>query len=326
MLTERRVVDNRVFLLGLDKLYRDAMMQHERGELLGCARRVAETLRTKPADVPVEGYYADDEQLTEYFRLVRALQGVSEGARSAVDSLPEFQRLLAVTAAPLYGRAQHNGNLLPAGRDALSQALLDTRPWTAPGLTAAAYTAALKTDDISLVGLAARVRDAVVLTATRESVVLYAEIMVGSALGMRWHPIPRYVWNVDDDLARHARRFIETFKELFGDELPPPDPAQAERYWLAYDGNVILGRCVRIGYETAVAPTLYYHWGISRTPDGELVVEEFWDSEVWTTTRYRLALDRPGLRGREPSPELDGVSLDPPRRRRWWDLFAADDS
>jgi hypothetical protein len=31
MFIERRVVDNRVLLLGLDKLYRDAMKQHERG-------------------------------------------------------------------------------------------------------------------------------------------------------------------------------------------------------------------------------------------------------------------------------------------------------
>lgn len=37
MSTERRVVDNRFFSLGLDGLYRDAMKEHERGELLGCA-------------------------------------------------------------------------------------------------------------------------------------------------------------------------------------------------------------------------------------------------------------------------------------------------
>ena len=103
MFTERRVVDNRVFLLGLDKLYRDAMKQHERGELLGCTRRVAKALNATPADVPVEGYYAEDERLTEYFRLVRALQDIDESATSKVDSLAEFQRLRDVTSAPLYG-------------------------------------------------------------------------------------------------------------------------------------------------------------------------------------------------------------------------------
>ena len=123
MITEQRVVDNRVFLLGLDKLYRDAMKQHERGELLMCARRVAEVLHATPADVPVEGYYAEDEQLTEYFLLVRALQSVDEGATSSVASLPAFQRLRDVASAPLYGRPQYGGKLLPTGCDALSQAL-----------------------------------------------------------------------------------------------------------------------------------------------------------------------------------------------------------
>jgi hypothetical protein len=288
MFSERRVVDNRVFLLGLDKLYRDVMKQHERGELLKCARRVAEALNATPADVPVEGYYAEDAQLTEYFRLVRTLQDVDDAATSLVDSLPEFQRLRDVTSAPLYGSPQYDGKLLPAGRDALSQALRATFPeWTVSGLTAAAYNTAVETDEISLVGLAARVKDAVVLTAVRESVVLYAEWVVGAALHP---PRPQYVWKVDGDLAQHARRFIDTFNALFGEELPPPDPAQAERYWDAYDDNEIVGRCVRLGCDDRVVPIRHYHWAICRDERGEFAVQEFWKSEVWTTTRYSSAL------------------------------------
>jgi hypothetical protein len=288
MLTERRVVDNRVFLLGLEKLYRDAMKQHERGELLTCARRVSEALHAMPANVPVEGYYAEDKQLTEYFRLVRALQDVDEGATSSVASLLEFQRLRDVTSAPLYGRPQYKGKLLPAGRDALSQALLDTFPeWTLAGLTAAAYKTARETDEISLVGLAARVQDAVVLTAARESVVLYAEVVPLAALHP---PRPQYVWKVDEDLAQQARRFIDTYNTLFGEELPPPDPAHAEGYWHAYDDNEILGRCVRLGYDDRVLPLRHYHWAICRSDREEVVVQDFWKSEVWSTTRYRSAL------------------------------------
>jgi hypothetical protein len=287
MFTDRRVVDNRVFLLGLDKLYRDAMKQHERGDLLRCSRRVAEVLHATPADVPVEGYYAEDQQLTEYFRLVRAIQEVDEGATSSVASLPEFQRLRDVTSAPLYGRPQYSGKLLPVGRDALSQALLDTFPeWTVAGLIAAAYNTACETDEISLVGLAARVRDAVVLTAARESVVLYA----GMVIGALHPPRPRYVWKVDDDLAHHARRFIDTFNTLFGEELPPPGPAQAERYWHAYKDNEILGRCVRLGCDDTISLIRHYHWAICRAAAGEFAVQEFWKSEVWTTTRYHSAL------------------------------------
>ena len=313
MMVERRVVDDRVFLLGLDKLYRDAMKAHERGELLTCARRVAAMLREGPANVPVEGYYTEDAALTEYFRLVRALQDVSEEARASVDSIPEFQRLLTVTSAPIFGRPQYRKKLLPKGRDALSQALLDLQPaWTLGDLTAAACDIARRTDDISLVGLAARVRDAVVLTATRESVVLYAEVVDGAAQRK-----PVYVWSVDSDLARQARRFVDTFNGLFGDELPPPEPAQAARFWHAHTDNVIRGRCVRIGIDDSVDPHQHYHWAICDGADGELVVEEFWKDEVWTTERYRAVLDERMI---SRFRERERPQTPPPRRRRWWEF------
>src|SRR4051794_3800522 len=101
MAVERRVVDNRVFLLGLDDLYRDAMKRHERDELLRCARETAAVLEVPPADVPIEGYYNEDEALTEYFRLMRALQEVP-GLRSVeVRDLAAFKRLREITEAPL---------------------------------------------------------------------------------------------------------------------------------------------------------------------------------------------------------------------------------
>lgn len=49
------VVDNRVFLPGLDKLNRGAMKRHERAELLTCAGKVAAALGIRPASVPFEG-------------------------------------------------------------------------------------------------------------------------------------------------------------------------------------------------------------------------------------------------------------------------------
>src|ERR1700682_565907 len=224
MFGERRIVDNRVFLLGLDKLYRDAMKKHERGELLTCARQLAAFLQVTPATVPVEGYYTEDRKLTDYFLLVRALQEVTEDRATAVASLPEFQRLRDVMSAPLYGRPPQNGELLPVGRDPLSRALLDTWPgWNVQQLTAIANAIARDTDDFSLVGLAARIQDAVVLAATRESVVLYAEVVVGAAF--RPPPPPRYIWKVDRDLAEQATRFIDTFNALFGEALPPAGAA-----------------------------------------------------------------------------------------------------
>jgi hypothetical protein len=293
MFKERRIVDNRTFLLGLDKLYRDAMKRHEREELLRCARRVAAVLDVAPTAVPVEGYYAEDEQLTEYFRLVRALQEVRKEQTSAVASMPEFQRLWDVTSAPLYGKPIQDNKLLPVGRDALSQALYDTMPeWSVKRLTETAYRVAEEMDDFSLVGLAARAQDMVALTATRESVVLYAEKVFASAA--RWSQRPKYIWKVDKELAEQARRFIDAFSTLFGDKLPPPEPAQAESYWHACKGNEILGRCVLLGYNDAVSPTLGYHWAICRRNDDTFSVQEFWHPEVWTTNRYRSALRNKG--------------------------------
>jgi hypothetical protein len=277
-------------LLGLDKRYRDAMKRHERYELLECARRVAEALHAPPADVPIEGYYGENPELTEYFLLMRALQEIGEGAISAVSSLREFTRLREVTSAPLFGKPQYNGKLFAVGRDALSKALLDTFPeWTVKRLTDAAYASAMEMDDISLVGLAARIQDPVVLTATRESVVLYAEVMLGCAAAP---PEPRYIWKVDHDLAAQTSRFVDAFNALFGEELAPPAPKYAAYFWDAYTDNDIFGRCVRIGCDDRVPPIRHYHWAICRGKYGPYAVDDFWKSEVWTTERYRSTARR----------------------------------
>ena len=285
MFGEKRVVDNRVFLLGLDKLYRDAMKGHEVGELLPCARRIAQALEVLPDDIPVEGYYTESPELTEYFCLVRALQKVRESSKPKVASLPEFCRLLDVVSSPIFGRPIDEGNLLPKGQDPLSQALEDSMPnWTIESLVTLSSTIAQEHDDYSLVGLAARSKDAVVLTATRESVVLYARTIFGSARRK-----PRYTWEVDKDLSEAAARFVETFNRLFGDQLPAPKKRHAEDYWHACKKNKILGRCVRIGFDDSKKPVVHYHWAVYQ--EEVLTVHEFWHPEIWTTERYRLALD-----------------------------------
>lgn len=289
MVTIRRVIDNRVCLLGLDWMYRETMKRHERDELLQCARRVAGALQIAPAEVPIEGYYAEDQDLAEYFRLVRALQRVDRSRTAIVSGLPQFQRLHTVTCSPIYGHSQYANSLLPAPRDPLAQALADTFPeWSVPRLTEAAADIAHALDDFSLVGLAARTRDGVLLTATRESAVLYAET---PAMAARTRPTIEYVWQVDADLAASASRFIEAFNALFEDTLPPPTPSNAEHYWHAYGSNEVLGRCVRLGYDDSSRPIRHYHWGIYSDPDGVLFVQDFWHVEAWTTKRYRSTLN-----------------------------------
>ena len=174
--------------------------------------------------------------------------------------------------------------LLPKGQDQLSQALEDSTPnWTIESLVTLSSTIAQERDDYSLVGLAARSKDAVVLTATQESVVLYARSIIGSARRK-----PRYTWEVDKDLSEAAARFVETFNSLFNDQLPAPKKRHAEDYWHVCRRNEILGRCVWIGSDNSKKPVVYYHWAVCQ--EEGLTVHEFWNPEIWTSERYRSAL------------------------------------
>jgi hypothetical protein len=281
------VVDNRVFLLGLDGLYRDRMKWHERDELLQCARRVANRLAVQPATGPVEGYYAEEPELAEYFQLMRGLQAEHLVRERDVAALPEYQRLLAVTSSPIFGMPQREKQLLPRGRDSLSAALHHAvgqgQAWSLPLLVPLAAKLARDSRDYSLVGLAAIAEDPVVMTALRESVVLYAEMVLGSAM----LPRPEYVWRVDPYLAQQAARFVDTFNDLMQSNLPAPVADHAALFWQAAALNEVLGRCVCLGQALKGGPS--YHWAIRQGPGDELAVHEFWESETWTTQRYRAA-------------------------------------
>jgi hypothetical protein len=288
MRIERLVVDNRVFLLGLDELYRESMKTHERDELLVCARETADALSVEPADVPIEGYYTEDAGLTEYFRLVRALQTVSSDRSAEVADLKSFQRLRQVTASRIFGKASGSG-LLPGGKDALTIAMDRTWPnWTIEILTKAAYEYALSSDDYSLVALAALSRDPVVLAALRESVVLYAMCMAGCSA----EPVQyEYVWAVDEVIQSRATHFVQEFNQLFNESLPPPTAENAKTFWNAADESKLVGRCVRIGFNDGSQPIEHYYWAIDYDESYKLVVKDFWDSELWTTARYRKTND-----------------------------------
>ena len=203
--------------------------------------------------------------------------------------MPEFHRLLAVASSPIFG-SPVGGYLIPRARDPLSVALqtMDIDRWTVPLLTVEAAKAAQEADDFSLVGLAARAKDSVVLAALRESVVIYSE---EPPTGLP--PQRQFLWQVDDKLAQQAQRFVDTFNALFRDKLPPPIHEYADAYWHAHARATILGRCVWLG-ETDTPPVRYYHWGICNASGGHLAVQEFWHHEIWTTVRYQKALQPHG--------------------------------
>ena len=280
---EERIVDDRTFLLGLDELYRTGIKPHERTELLVAAREVASALGIPPAavDAPVEGYYGEDDQLREYFRLLRALQKVDASTRARVASLRDFQRLSQVTASPLFGEASFGGMLFPVGKDPLARAMDSLGEWTVPALVDAAQKIATESDDYSLVGLASLARDPVLMTALRESVVLYA-----AAATMGVGTLPVYTWRVSDEIAKRAAKFVATFNALFAEEIPAPTAENADYFGAAaIKRGDISGKCVRLGQSQS--PVRYYHWAIATTPDKQLSVQEFWHEELWTSERYR---------------------------------------
>jgi hypothetical protein len=283
-----RIVDNRIFLLGLDQLVRERMQHHERNELLTCARAVAERLSVSPADVPIEGYYSQTKRLTEYFRLMRGLQTLAGADAGQVTSMPEFQRLRAVASSPLYGRPVRNAHgLLPVGRDPLSLALYDSARkgrWTIESLVTRAHDVAVETRDFSLVGLACVARDPVVLAALRESMVLYAERAVLSRESYhRAVTIYVYPWRVDEALALQAARFVATFNELFDEDLPAPLAENADIFFSHSTKSRIVGRCVCVAQTDGGPP--YYHWVVRQRQDQTLYVEDFWDDEIATTKK-----------------------------------------
>jgi len=190
-----------------------------------------------------------------------------------------------VTSAPIFGLAVRNGKLLSAGRDPLSMALVQAQPdWALDRLVTMAGDLARNSDDISLVGVAALTKDAVTITAVRESVVLWAEMVVGCARPKQEKF--EFEWRVDESVSERAIHFIEAFRHLFGEELPKPGPENAERYWHAHRNTRILGRCVCLGMNDFAKPVQYYHWAI-RSRNSEVAVHEFWSPERWTTDRYR---------------------------------------
>jgi hypothetical protein len=283
---ERRV-DDRAFLLGLDELYREVIKRHETGALLDSARTVAAHLGLeRDGGAPLEGYYGESPHLTEYFQWMRSLQSTPAERVLEVADLPAYKRLLALASSPHLGRPIDTGKLLPRARDALAAALLATRPdWTISAVMNAAKVSAHETGDVSLVGLAALAGDDVAVAALRETVVLYAELIVTGIPQPVKHD---FVWEVSPELAARAARFVESVNALLGENLPAPIAASAEEYWYAFSRNKVVGRCVRIASDERQVPHRHYHWAIKKNED-RLVVEEFWDTRVWTTDMYRQA-------------------------------------
>ena len=286
-MTDVRTVNDNIFLLGLDSLFRASMKRVESGELLECAETLASEVGCKPDEGPVEGYYHESPELTRYFRLMRALQACDAGCVDRVRSKPAYERLSAVCRSSIFGAPVGSG-LLPRTADVVSRALEATAPHWKLGDVLKEARRLSSLDDHSLVGMACSYGSPPVVVALRESVALYAAVAFGMAAPGR----PSYRWEVSPELERAARRFVQGAHTDIGIELPLPCAENASIYWDACADQSIVGRCIAVGCNDAEVPNTYYHWAI-RELDGELTVEEFWDTELWTTEKYLSKAYRP---------------------------------
>ena len=279
-----REVDNRALVLAVDYLYREKMMVYEVNHLLPAATTLIEHLGLPLLNVPVEGYYHQTEALTEYFTKMRTLQKCEFSKRLNVENMAAYQRLAEVMASPIYGQGQKE-EFFTQRLDPLFYALDNTAVshWSIKNLITKAYDIAEELDDFSLVGIAAYLKDPVVLTALRESVALYGAVALSAAMAP---PKIIYKWNVDKALADKVNRFIETFNQLTANDLLKAKSDNVKYFYSAFSKNHIIGRCILIGINNNVAPPQYYHWAI-KSESGTAVAEEFWKEEIWTTERYQ---------------------------------------
>jgi hypothetical protein len=172
--------------------------------------------------------------------------------------------------------------LLAVRRDPLATALSTPGVvWSVNNLTRLAQKIAVETDDISLMGLAAYIGDPILLTAFRESSVLYTDFIALGYIG----PKPYYLWRVEKELTVRAQRFVNEYNSLFHETpLPAPCRRNANRFWDLGTDHDIAGRCIRIGLDQKGR---HYHWALGKSTWGQLTGEEFWDTRQWTNESYR---------------------------------------
>lgn len=276
-------INNRNLILALDYLYRENMKFFEVKKLLPAATKLVELLSLSVADVPVEGYYVENEDLTEYFLKVKTLQNCKNGEERRVENEDSYKILSKTLSSEIFGYGQKSG-FFPQRLDSLYYALMDipVDNWKVLTLTEAAYKFSDKNNDISLVGIAASLRDSVVLTALRESVALYGAVVAGCAMEQ---PTIRYKWNVDPELENKVNQFIDKFNLLTGSSVKNAKSDNVEYFYEAFEENEIAGRCIFIGFDDRKDPIENYHWAIKYSQTG-FFVDDFWSGEIWTTQRY----------------------------------------
>jgi len=296
------IVGDRLFVVGLSELFRHNVKIYEATTLLPLAETACKACGLSPAPVPVEGYYSESQELSRFFRLIRALQIAELRPASPGSAHESIQRLRNVFYSPAMGRAEENGRVLPRNSSPFGEALRTTEDWSIEGLSLRAQRL-VRDDDAGLVAVASATGDPVAICVARESVALTAEVEM-----MAEPDVPRFKWAVSPQVAEIAGRFISVLAQATGLVLPEAVPSSAAIYGQAARDADLIGRCILVGKLPGLTYPLY-HWYIKATK-GEPTVKDFWSTALWTTQNLRRlpANQRPTAEGRLGAPEPENES------------------
>jgi hypothetical protein len=272
------VVDDRLFVVGLCELSRDALSPYEVTTLLPRAEAACRTLAIEVSAVAIEGYYSESPELERFFTLVRALQRARMPSVAPGPGADAIHFLRRVFCSPAMGRVADMEHVIPRASSPFGQALREARSWSVATLCEQAR-ALVGPSDAGLVAVASATADPIALCVARETVALSADVEFAEP-----EP-PNYVWVVSGTVAQVAARYVAALAETTGITLPDPVPTSAARYGGAGQKAELNGRCILVGEQPA-SEYPFYHWYVDArgmTP----VVIDFWSSHVWSTDTLR---------------------------------------
>jgi hypothetical protein len=272
------IVNDRTFVVGMCELFRQEMKVYEVSALLPLAETACKALQLRPAKVPIEGYYAESDELKQFFLLIRALQNTERRKTNSESDMTAIRRLKEVFTCPAMGRTEESDQILPRVSSPFGQALRQLADWSIDGLSRHAQQV-VNDDDAGLVAVASVTGDPVAICAARESAALSSDIELAEV------DVPHFTWAVSDAVINVANKFIASLAKTTGIKLPKADAASSHSYGQAAREAEIIGRCIFIG-EQSGNPYPYYHWYIDMQSQ-EPAVKDFWSSHIWTTDSLR---------------------------------------
>ena len=194
----------------------------------------------------------------------------------------------------LYGEFEFTDCILPIVKDSLYKAMeiLPEEKWNAKSILDEAYLNLLKGNDNTIIGLGVLLKNPVIVTLLRESVVLYSDFLFTGGPDFRVKYVYKYIWNVSIEIEKKAQKIIQTFNSICPYKIPDAIKKNVKIYYEKYISNPIYMRCVRIGFNGYN----HYHWAIRKkdyfTEDFEFI--EFWDSKIWTTVDIKADFQQDG--------------------------------